>query len=35
VVSRLEDVVEGGTDQAPKAYKDLVAEYYKALTEKQ
>ncbi|OGV64782.1 MAG: hypothetical protein A2283_03950 [Lentisphaerae bacterium RIFOXYA12_FULL_48_11] len=32
-VSKLDDVVEGGTDLAPKAYKDLVAEYYKALTE--
>ncbi|MDD4871945.1 MAG: hypothetical protein PHR77_15410, partial [Kiritimatiellae bacterium] len=33
-VSKLEDVVEGGTDQAPKAYKDLVSEYYKSLSDK-
>lgn len=33
--ARLDDVVDGGgTDQAPKAYKDLVAEYYKSLNDK-
>lgn len=27
----LEDAVEGGTDQAPEKYRDLVAEYFKSL----
>jgi len=31
--SFIDDVVEGGPDQAPAKYRDLVAEYYKALNE--
>jgi len=31
--SRLEDVVDGGTDLAPKAYERQVSDYYKAISE--
>ena len=31
--SPLENVVEGGSDNAPPEYKNLVAEYFKALNE--
>jgi len=31
--SKLEDVVDGGIDQAPKAYEHQVSDYYKAISE--
>jgi hypothetical protein len=30
----VDDVVEAGPEEAPEAYRDLVAEYYKVLNEK-
>ena len=31
--STIEDVVEGGTDNAPSGYRKLVSEYFKSLSD--
>ena len=31
--TELEDVIDTGSDEAPKKYRDLVSEYYKKLSE--